>query len=310
MAVPDFQTLMLPVLHAVATEDTMTSVELRSRVAATAGLTPEDLAEMLPSGRQTTFANRVAWANVFLQRARLLEPVKRGVYRSTARGREVLRKGPLRIDMKFLEQFPEYLEWRRNGRQVEGEAETAATVATATATAITPPQETIEFAVQALDLDLRTALLARIRQLSPEAFERLILDLLVAMGYGGGRAEMARQTQRSNDDGIDGVIKEDALGLDLVLIQAKRYTPPNAVGRPEMQGFVGSLAGNGTAKGIFVTTSTFTLGARDYVARIPNRVILIDGEELARLMIEYSVGVRVTQTYAIKDIDENAFEEG
>lgn len=285
----------------------MSSVELRKRVAAAEELTAEDLAEMLPSGRQTTFANRVAWANVFLQRARLLEPVKRGVYRSTVRGREVLRQGPSRIDMKFLEQFPEYQEWRRNERRVEGEPDSPTAVATTNA--ITPPQETIELAVQALDQDLRTALLARILQLSPEAFERLILDLLVAMGYGGGRAEMARQTQRSNDDGIDGVIKEDALGLDLVLIQAKRYTPPNAVGRPEMQGFVGSLAGNGTSKGIFVTTSTFTSGARDFIARIPNRVILIDGEELARLMIEYNVGVRVTQTYAIKDIDENAFEE-
>ncbi|MCB9967854.1 MAG: restriction endonuclease [Geminicoccaceae bacterium] len=306
MTVPDFQTLMLPVLQAVASEETMTSVELRERVAAAVGLSAEDLAEMLPSGRQSTFANRVAWANIFLQRARLLEPVRRGTYRSTARGHEVLRKNPPRIDMKFLEQFPEYLEWRRNERQVEGEEQTAATITNT----ITPPQETIELAVQALDQDLRTALLARILQLSPEAFERLILDLLVAMGYGGGRAEMARQTQRSNDDGIDGVIKEDALGLDLVLIQAKRYTPPNAVGRPEMQGFVGSLAGNGTSKAIFVTTSTFTSGARDFIARIPNRVILIDGEELARLMIDYNVGVRVTQTFAIKDIDENAFEEG
>ncbi len=308
MTVPDFQTLMLPVLQAVASKETTTSAELRERVAAAERLSPDDLAEMLPSGRQSTFANRVAWANVFLQRARLLEPVKRGTYRATARGKEVLREGPLRIDMKFLERFPEYLEWRRNERQVEEDDQTAATATTTNA--ITPPQETIELAVQALDQHLRTALLARIRQLSPEAFERLILDLLVAMGYGGGRTEMARQTQRSGDDGIDGVIKEDALGLDLVLIQAKRYTPPNAVGRPEMQGFVGSLAGNGTAKGIFVTTSTFTSGAREYVARIPNRVILIDGEELARLMIRYDVGVRVTQTYAIKDIDENAFEEG
>lgn len=307
MAVPDFQTLMLPVLQTVASEETITSAELRERVAAAEGLSPDDLAEMLPSGRQSTFANRVAWANIFLQRARLLESVKRGTYRSTVRGQEVLREGPLRIDMKFLERFPEYLEWRRNERQVEEDEQTTATATTKNT--ITSPQETIELAVQALDQDLRTALLARIRQLSPEAFERLILDLLVAMGYGGGRAEMARQTQRSNDDGIDGVIKEDALGLDLVLIQAKRYTPPNAVGRPEMQGFVGSLAGNGTSKGIFVTTSTFTSGARDYVARIPNRVILIDGEELARLMIRYDVGVRVTQTYAIKDIDENAFEE-
>lgn len=308
MTVPDFQTLMLPVLRAIGDAETSKPPEVRERVARYCRLSAEQLEERLPSGRQATFDNRVAWANVYLQHAGLVETVKRGVYRITARGREVLQSPPDRIDRQFLRRFPEFTEWRE--REAATNVPTPSDASTQNAAGEQTPQETIELAVQALDRDLRTALLARLRQLSPESFERLILDLLVAMGYGGGRAEMARQTQRSNDDGIDGVIKEDALGLDLVLIQAKRYTPPNAVGRPEMQGFVGSLAGNGTAKGIFVTTSTFTSGARDYVARIPNRVILIDGEELARLMIRYDVGVRVTQTYAIKDIDENAFEEG
>ncbi len=308
MTVPDFQTLMLPVLRAIGDAETSRPPEVRERVANYCRLSAEQLAERLPSGRQATFENRVAWANVYLQRAGLIETVKRGVYRITTRGRAVLEAPPDRIDRHFLRRFPEFTAWRE--REAATSENGSSDPSPAGVAADQTPQEAIELAVQALDQELRVSLLARIRQLSPEAFERLILDLLVAMGYGGGRAEMARQTQRSNDDGIDGVIKEDALGLDLVLIQAKRYTPPNAVGRPEMQGFVGSLAGNGTAKGIFVTTSTFTLGARDYVARIPNRVILIDGEELARLMIEYSVGVRVTQTYAIKDIDENAFEEG
>lgn len=306
MSVPDFQTLMLPVLQAVAAEETLTSVELRQRVATAMNLSTEELAEMLPSGRQTTFANRVAWANIFLQRALLLERVKRGVYRATERGHDLLRTSPARIDMKILEQFQEYREWRRNDSATTDDAEADSPPS---AVGSTTPIETIEQAVETIDGELRRSLLARVRSISPEAFERLILDLLVAMGYGGGRAEMARQTQRSNDDGIDGVIKEDPLGLDLVLIQAKRYAPTNAVGRPEMQGFVGSLAGNGTTKGIFVTTSTFNPGARDYVARIPNRIILIDGEELARLMIRYDVGVRVAQTFAIKDIDENVFEE-
>jgi restriction system protein len=306
MAVPDFQTLMLPVLRAVASQETISSVELRKHVAEAVRLSAEDLSEMLPSGRQSTFANRVAWANVFLQRALLIEPVKRGVYRITARGREVLGTSPSRVDMKYLERFQEYREWRHNER-TGGDERTDTSEKTAVADAT--PIETIEQAIEAMDTELRAALLARVRSISPEAFERLILDLLVAMGYGGGRAEMARQTQRTNDDGIDGIIKEDPLGLDLVLIQAKRYAPTNAVGRPEMQGFVGSLAGNGTTKGIFVTTSTFTAGAREYVTRVPNRIILIDGEELARLMIRYDVGVRVTQTFAIKDIDENVFEE-
>ncbi len=304
MAVPDFQTLMLPVLSAVSSGTTISSADLRKNVASALALSSADLEEMLPSGRQTTFANRVAWANVFLQRALLIEPVKRGVYRATQRGRDVLRHEPQRIDMKFLEQFPEYREWRRNDR-VAGTSSDETGAATSDST----PIETIERAVETIDLELRTALLARVRGISPEAFERLILDLLVAMGYGGGKAEMARQTQRSNDDGIDGVIREDPLGLDLVLIQAKRYAPANAVGRPEMQGFVGSLIGNGTTKGIFVTTSTFNGNALAYVAKVPNRIILIDGEELARLMVRYKVGVRVTQTFEIKDIDENVFEE-
>lgn len=307
MAVPDFQTLMLPVLKGVASADTITSVDLRECVAAAVGLSPDELAEMLPSGRQTTFANRVAWANVFLQRATLIEPVKRGVYRATDRGRDVLRSEPARIDMKFLEQFPEYRQWRNIGeRSTNGQERVEASDIASTTT----PVETIEHAVKAIDHDLRIALLARIRKLDPVTFERLILALLVAMGYGGGRAEMARQTPRSNDDGIDGVIKEDALGLDLVLIQAKRYNPPTVVGRPEMQSFVGSLAGNGTSKGIFVTTSTFNSNAKSYVDRVPNRIILIDGDELAQLMIDYKIGVRVIQTFELKDIDENVFEEG
>lgn len=307
MAVPDFQTLMLPVLRAVASQDTISSVELRKVVADVVRLSADDLAEMLPSGRQSTFANRVAWANVFLQRAMLIEPVKRGVYRATTRGREVLRAEPTRIDMKFLEQFAEYRNWRNldeRGVETKGRIDAQESVSTTT------PLETIEHAIQAIDNELRTALLARIRKLDPVAFERLILSLLVAMGYGGGRAEMARQTPRSNDDGIDGVIKEDALGLDLVLIQAKRYNPPTVVGRPEMQSFEGSLAGNGTSKGIFVTTSTFNANAKSYVDRVPNRIILIDGDELAQLMIDYNIGVRVTQTFELKDIDENVFEEG
>ena len=211
MAVPDFQKLMLPVLSAVSSDTTISSVDLRKKVASAEALSSADLAEMLPSGRQTTFANRVAWANVFLQRALLIEPVKRGVYRATQRGRDVLRSEPPRIDMKFLEQFPEYREWRRNDRVAKTESGDTGTIS-----GDSTPIETIERAVETIGLELRTVLLARVRSISPEAFERLILDLLVAMGYGGGKAEMARQTQRSNDDGIDGVdgIPDGAIGVE------------------------------------------------------------------------------------------------
>lgn len=305
MAVPDFQTLMLPVLQAMAAREPVTSAELRRKVATAAGLSPDDLAEMLPSGRQGTFANRVAWANVFLQRALLIEPVERGVYRITTRGREVLAKSPTLIDRMFLRRFPEYRAWREASRRGGDAGSDDDPVKGSTGT----PLETIEQAVEAMNAELRTALLARVRSLSPDAFERLILALLLAMGYGSGQAALARQTRRTNDDGIDGVISEDPLGLDRVFIQAKRYAPDNQIGRPAVQAFVGSLAGHGVAKGVFVTTSAFTSGAVEYAQRVQSRIILIDGEELARHMISYNVGVRVDQTFAVKGIDENAFED-
>lgn len=307
MTVPDFQTLMLPVLRAIGEAETSAPPAIRERVAKYCQLSSEQLAERLPSGRQATFENRVAWANVYLQRAGLIETVKRGVYRITDRGRDVLLAPPDRIDRAFLRRFPEFTAWR--GRETEALDGGTGDASSASVAAVQTPQELIETTMLMMESDLRRSLIERVRAMSPNAFEGLIVDLLVAMGYGGGRTELAQQTRFTNDGGIDGMIKEDPLGLDLVVMQAKRYSPPNTVGRPDLQSFAGSLDGNKATKGIFVTTSTFTKGAIDFAQTIQKRLVLIDGEELARLMIRYDVGVRVTQTYAIKDIDENAFEE-
>jgi restriction system protein len=273
MAVPDFQSLMLPVLRAAADGD-ISAPDLRSRIAAELRLTEADLAEMLPSGRQTTFANRTAWANVFLQRAGLLEKVSRGVYRISTEGRQVLAGRPERVDMRFLERYPAYVEWRQRSVSIESaEPGQGAGPATEDQT----PEEQIEASHTALTTALQTDLLERVREMSPAFFERLIVDLLIAMGYGGGRAEMGQAIGRAGDGGIDGMIKEDALGLDIVYVQAKRYADGNTVGRAEVQSFAGSLDGVGATKGIFFGTSTFSQGAREYVGRISKRIVLIDG---------------------------------
>jgi restriction system protein len=228
MAVPDFQSLMLPVLRAVADGD-IAAAEVRSRVAAELRLTESDLAEMLPSGRQMTFANRTAWANVFLQRAGLLEKVSRGVYRITEEGRKVLIERPERIDMPFLERYPSYVEWRQRSVGIKsGEGGPSAGPPAEDQT----PEEQIEASHTALTAALQSDLLERVREMSPAFFERLIVDLLIAMGYGGGRAEMGQAIGRSGDGGIDGMIKEDALGLDIVYVQAKRYAEGMPSGAP------------------------------------------------------------------------------
>lgn len=307
MAVPDFQSLMLPVLRATASGET-TAAELRQRVAVDLGLSDDDLEQMLPSRRQTTFANRTAWANVFLQRSRLIERVARGLYRITDTGRQVLAERPARIDIRYLQKFPEFSEWRRSSRSGEieenGQPDTAAG-STETAT----PEEQLERGHAALVEALEQEVLDRVRSLSPAFFERLVIDLLTAMGYGGGRAEMGRAVGRPGDSGIDGIIKEDALGLDIVYVQAKKYAPDNPVHRPEVQQFSGSLDGVGATKGIFLTTSTFSAGAWEFAKGIAKRIILVDGAELARLLVLHNVGVRIRATFELKKIDEDYFSE-
>ena len=267
-------------------------------------LSDADLAEMLPSRRTTTFVNRVAWATTYVQIAGLLERVRRGVYQLTEESRAVLRNPPARIDMKFLERYPSYVEWRHGSQaRSDGPLLADATLDQQEAT----PEELIETSFRALVSALEVELLERVRKVHSSEFEALIVDVLIAMGYGGGKSEMGQAIGRGGDGGLDGIIREDPFGLDVVYVQAKRYDEGNAVGRPEVQGFAGSLDGVSATKGLFFTTSTFTVGAKEYVQRIAKRIVLVDGKELVRLMVEHGVGVRPGASYVIKRIDEDYF---
>jgi restriction system protein len=297
--VPDFQSLMRPLLEAL-TDGVLRAPDLRDRVATALKLDDAALEAMLPSGRVTLFANRLAWANVYLQRAGCVERPNRGVYALTDRGRRLLAEEAGRIDMRTLQRFPEYLAWSdRSGRKVAEPS--AETVESGT------PEEELETIIRGLDSNLQHELLERIKSMHPRDFEGLVLKLLAALGYGGGKAEFVKETPYVADGGVDGIINEDALGLDTVYVQAKRYTEQN-VGRPEVQAFVGTLVGLNAHKGVFVTTTGFAASAVEYARRIDKRVILIDGERLTRLMVDYGVGVRVKSTHVVKEIDENLFE--
>lgn len=305
MPVPDFQSLMLPVLKAVA-DGQSTAASLRDRVATAVNLSDADQQELLPSGRQTTFANRVAWANVFLQRAGLIRAVRRGTYEITDVGRATLAESLARVDIAYLRRFPSFAEWRaRSVDQADTGSAPVLAIAEPAPFSVTPDEQ-IERAHRALQTELETSLLVRLKEMSPAFFEHAIVDLLVAMGYGGGRREMGAAIGKSGDGGIDGVIREDELGLDAVYLQAKRYNE-QSVGERELRDFVGSLEGQRATKGVFVTTSVFTRSARDFVDRIARRIVLIDGPQLAALMVRHNVGVRTHSTYEIKAIDEDYF---
>lgn len=305
MAIPDFQTLMLPLLEFASDgEEHMPRDAVKSLIDKFQ-LTPEEQAQMLPSGRVTVMQNRVAWANVYMKKAGLLEAVKRGVFRITARGKEVLAQNPARVDMKFLEQFPEFIAFRDASANSSADEKQ---VRNNQVDAIEQtPEETLELAHQALRQSLSQELLKNVLDCSPEFFEHLVVELLVKMGYGGSRRDAGERIGRSGDGGIDGIIKEDRLGLDVIYIQAKRWQ--GSVGRPEIQKFVGALQGQRARKGVFITTSTFTTDALDYASRIDTKVVLIDGNQLANLMMDFDVGVSAVATYTVKRIDSDYFEE-
>lgn len=305
MPVPDFQTLMLPVLQSYADGAPRRSRDARDRVAATQNLSAEELGELLPSGRQTRFGNRIAWGHGYLKNAGLLESPQRGVYQITPRGREVLARKPERIDIAFLDQFPEFVEFRsRAGTQPSEKSEDSVEE---TVTKTWTPDEQIRIGYQQHQAALASQLLERIKQASPEFFEQLVVKLLVAMGYGGTEADAARVVGRSGDGGIDGIIKEDRLGFDSIYVQAKRWEA--TVGRPTIQQFAGALQGQRARKGTVITTSSFSRDAIDYAATLQSTIVLIDGVQLAQLMIEYEVGVTETDVIRLKRIDEDYFEE-
>jgi restriction system protein len=301
MAVPDFQSIMLPLLKLASDGKERSLADTRIALADVFNLTQEELEELLPSGTQPVFNNRVAWASIYLHRAGILKRPQRGQYQITERGLEVLKSKPERINVKFLEQYPEFIEFRSIKKEKKEITSTPETQPE------TNPEESLETAYQELQESLASDLIHSIKDCSPEFFERLVIDVLVKMGYGGSRKEAGRAIGKSGDEGIDGIIKEDKLGLDIIYIQAKRWE--NTVGRPDIQKFAGALQGQRAHKGIFITTSDFTKDALDYVKNIESKIILIDGPRLTELMIDHNVGVTPVASYEIKKIDSDYFIE-
>jgi len=299
MAIPDFQTIMLPLLKLMSDENVRPLSELRESLSVSFGLADNERLELLPSGTQPVFDNRVAWATIYLHKAVLLERPKRGYYKITKRGLSVLDEKPEKINIKFLEKFPEFLEFKNKKRDEKKKQPTGGAV-----TEINPA-EALENAYQELQIALTSDLLQTIKECTPAFFERLVIDVLIKMGYGGSRREAGQAMGKSGDGGIDGIIKEDKLGLDIIYIQAKRWD--GTVGRPEIQKFAGALQGQRARKGIFITTSNFTKDALQYVLNIESKIILIDGERLAELMVENNVGVSSIGSYEIKKIDSDYF---
>ncbi|MDE0715243.1 MAG: restriction endonuclease, partial [Gammaproteobacteria bacterium] len=262
--------------------------------------------ETTPRGRQPKFTYNVSWAVTYMERAGLLERVGRGVCRLTEEGQRLLSRNPERIDKKLLEEYPRYAEWMR---RVNAQSRNRSVPANSGDDRPETPEEILSRAALELNSALEADVLEQVRNAEPSFLERVVVDLLIRMGYGGGDPENGRVTGQTGDGGIDGTIREDALGLDEVYVQAKKYADSNTVGEGELRNFAGAIDAAGTTKGVFVTTSGFTRSARDYVSRSPKRIILIDGEELARLMVRHGIGVRTRDTYEIKRIDEDYFDQ-
>jgi restriction system protein len=307
MAVPDFQSLMRPCLAVHQDRQPHTSADLRDRLAAQMHVSAEERAIMIPSGRAPLFSNRVAWAVTQLAQAGLLDRPARGVTQITDRGIEVLAQHPQRINVKVLRQFPEYQEFRTRTKQRKGQSTGDVGAFDRTSREDLSPREAIEDVIDSAHSAVAADLLARVLKQSPAFLEQLVLRLLVKMGYGGLETP-TEHLGAPGDAGLDGLICLDPLGLDVVYVQAKRYTDRH-VGRPDIQAFVGALHGAQATRGVFITTSRFSADARDYAERVNARLVLIDGPELAALMIEHDCGVIVEESFVLKQVDENFFEE-
>lgn len=303
--IPDYQTLMLPLLKLVSDEQEHKYRDLIEKLAAEFKVTDEERKELLASGNQAIFDNRVGWAKTYLKKAGLLDSPKRATFVITQLGLDTLKKNPDRIDAKYLRQFPAFLEFQNASRNDNNNDEEVTTQEPSDQT----PEENLDKAYQRIRKSLASELLNKVVDLSPTFFERLVVELLVKMGYGGSIKDAGKAIGKSGDEGIDGTIKEDKLGLDIIYVQAKRWKPGNVVGRPELHKFVGALAGQGAKKGIFITTSNFTKEALDYTPKNETKIVLIDGEQLAQLMIDYNLGCTTQQIYELKKIDSDYFGE-
>lgn len=299
MAIPDFQSIMLPLLKYLGDKKEKPNQEIAQDLAKFYNLTSEEINLLLPSGNQQIFANRVAWAKSYLKQASLIASARRGFYKITEKGLKVLNNNPDKINIKYLTQFPEFANFlKERVKKIEQPVPEEQSYSKT-------PEEYIEYGYQKIINELSNALLQRVKECSPNFFERLVIDLLLAMGYGGSRYEAGKVIGATGDGGIDGIINEDKLGLDSIYVQAKRWN--GNVGSPEIQRFAGALQGKRAKKGVFITTSSFTKDASDYVSKIDNKIILIDGETLANLMIEYNIGTAKVNAYEIKRVDSDYF---
>ncbi len=305
MGIPDYESLMRPTLEVLADGSERTSREVQDLVAASQGVTDDDREVLLPSGKQSMFANRVGWAITYMVKAGLVRRPRRGVATITSRGKQLLEEHDGRIDGSVLVRFPEFVEFKTTRHERSGSALAASLTTVASAGS---PTESIAALVDEVNSAVASEVLERVLEQPPVFLERTVLVLLEAMGYGGVEA-LSEHLGGSGDEGLDGVIRQDALGLDVVYVQAKRYAVERKIGRPDIQAFVGALNGARADRGIFITTSSFTAEARAYVDRVQNRLVLIDGQRLAAEMVKRNVGVQVREVHEVKRIDEDFFTE-
>lgn len=299
MAIPTFQEITLPMLKLASDGQVWSLANAREELAKHFHLTEDELEELLPSGRQARFANRVAWAKVYLERGGLLSSPKRAHFQITDRGRGVLQNPPDEVSIKFLSQYPEFQEFRsRSSKSSEAESDDEST---------DTPEETLESAYLTIRKNLASEVLERVKSCTPRFFEHLVVDLLLKMGYGRAGGGTGERVGQAGDEGIDGIISEDRLGLEMVYLQAKRWE--GTVGRPEIQKFVGALHGKRARKGVFITTGSFSADAAAYVQTIDPKVALVDGKQLAEYMIDFGLGVSLARAYEVKRIDTDYFEE-
>jgi restriction system protein len=299
MSIPDYQACLLPILQLLADRQDHHIRVVTRAVADKFNLSDAEREQRLPSGQQTVIANRVGWAKTYLKQAGLVMSPKRGMVRLTDQGAEVLQSPPASLDIEFLREFPSFVEFESRSSTPEVEAAIAIDSSTT-------PEESMEASYLELRERLADDLLERVKQCSPQFFERLAVELLVAMGYGGSISDAGQAIGRSGDGGIDGIIKEDKLGLDVVYIQAKRWEAN--VGRPQVQAFAGSMQGFRARKGVMITTSSFSRDAEDYVSRIETKIVLINGQSLAQMMIDHDIGVAPARSYTLKRLDSDYFD--
>ena len=296
---------MLPLLKLMSDGETRSTNDVVNLLSKEFNLTEDELNEYVPSGQQKIFVNRISWSKSYLKMAKLIEPTKKSYFKITDKGKEILKQFPNELNLKILKQLPDFQ--KHQGYSNDRKALNSETIVSKEDNTLETPEEQIESGFLKIQNSLEQEILLKLKSVDPYFFERIVVELLVKMGYGGSIQDAGKAIGKSGDEGIDGIIKEDKLGLDVIYIQAKRWE--GVVGRPEIQKFVGALAGQRAKKGVFITTSYFTKEALEYSSQMDTKIILIDGKMLSHYMIDYNLGVSVQNVYEIKKIDSDYFEE-